>query len=256
MKRALIIFTSMLLGINDAAAQTQTQSPPIFDDEAMREARDRLYASHGASIISMIALDRLEYRSNEGNPASVWEATAWIGGDINRIWLETEGEHLSSQGETEKFELQALYGRAIHPFWDVRVGVRHNVETNPSRTYLTAGLQGLAPYWFEVDGALFVSNKGDVSATLEAEYELRLTQRLMLQPSMELSAALTDDEESGVGSGLSAAEFGVRLRYEIRRQFAPYIGVTWARHFGDTADLQSDHEDTTTSFVAGIRMWF
>ena len=120
------------------------------------------------------------------------------------------------------------------------------------------GVQGLAPYWFEVDAAAFVSDDGDVSARLEAEYELFLTQKLILQPRAELDFAVQDVPELGIGSGLSTAEAGLRLRYEFRREFAPYIGVSWRRAFGETADFtRADGEDVESiSFVAGLRLWF
>jgi copper resistance protein B len=222
----------------------------------MQAATEQLYASHGDTIVSTFMLERLEYLSNEGDPLTVWEGQGWLGGDIQKLWLKTEGEYLLDQGEFEEAELQVLYSRAIHPFWDVQLGLRHDIKPDPSRSYLATGLQGTAPYWFEIDGALFLSNKGDVSARLELEYELRLTQRLILQPRAELNAAFSDDAAIGVGSGLSTVQAGLRMRYEISPQFAPYLGVSWQRAFGDTADFSEGHGDATTSVVAGVRMWF
>ena len=136
----------------------------------------------------------------------------------------------------------------------MQAGIRYDIKPNPSRSYAVIGLQGVAPYWFEVDVAVFLSNKGDLSARLEAEYELRLTQRLLLQPRLELNLAASDDDAIGVGAGLSTAQAGLRLRYEITREFAPYVGVSWSRAFGETADRATDPR--RTSFVAGLRFWF
>ena len=147
---------------------------------------------------------------------------------------------------------------AISSFWDLQGGLRHDIKPSPSRSYGVIGVQGLAPYWFEVDAALFLSDKGDLSARLEAEYEIRLTQRAVLQPRVELNGSFSDDRAIDVGSGLSTADFGLRLRYEVAREFAPYIGVSYTRSFGDTKDFQRDDGDDTdqVSFVAGLRFWF
>lgn len=224
--------------------------------DAMQTARDKLHSSHGDGVLSSGMLERLEYTSNEGDTLAVWEGQGWIGGDLRKLWLKTEGEYAQEDNALEEFELQALYSRAVRPFWDVQFGVRQDIKPDPSRSYLVAALQGTAPYWFEVDGAVFLSDQGDVSVRLEMEYEFRLTQRWMLQPRLELYAAFTDDAAVGVGSGLSSAQAGLRLRYEISRQFAPYVGVSWHRAFGKTADFNEGHDDDATSVVAGVRMWF
>jgi copper resistance protein B len=154
--------------------------------------------------------------------------------------------------------LQALYSRAISPHWDLQAGVRHDIKPNPSQTYVVIGMQGLAPYWFELDSALFLSEDADISVRVEAEYEFRLTQRLLLQPRLELNIAFSEDAEIGVGAGLSNSELGLRLRYEITREFAPYIGVSWAHAYGKTEKLQraAGEDSNQLSFVAGLRFWF
>src|SRR5690606_20487158 len=135
---------------------------------------------------------------------------------------EGEGEN----GGLEHAEVQALYSRAVGPYFDLQAGVRQDLEPRPRRTYATIGIEGLAPYWFEVEGALFLSDRGGLSARLGASYDLRLTQRLILEPRVEASLAASDDAAVGVGRGLSDAEAGLRLRYEVRREFAPYVGVS------------------------------
>ena len=154
--------------------------------------------------------------------------------------------------------MQLLYSRNVADFWDFQVGVRHDFEPQPNRTFGAIGFHGLAPYFFEVDTAMFVSEKGEVSFRLEGEYELLLTQRLILQPKFETNLAVQEVRERGIGSGFNDVELGLRLRYEITRKFAPYIGVSWEKALGQTADFVRDEgEDTSVlGFVGGIRFWF
>jgi copper resistance protein B len=160
-------------------------------------------------------------------------------------------------GDVGQAELQLLYSRAITPFFDVQAGVRQDFEPD-SRAYGVLGLQGLAPYRFEIDAAAFLSEEGDLTARLEAEYDLLLTQRLALQPRVEVEAALDDVPDRALASGFTGAEAGLRLRYEIRREIAPYVGVSWRKALGDTADIvrAAGEEDETTALVAGVRVWF
>lgn len=205
----------------------------------------------------MVLSDRLETRFADELDTYVWDLQGWYGGDFNRLWIKTEGE--GEQGESpENTELQALFSRRFAPFWDWQLGVRHDFEPNPTRSHLVIGLQGVVPYEFEWDSALFVSDEGDVTARIEAEYDLRMTQRLIVQPRLELNAAGADIPELGLGSGLNSTELGIRLRYEFRREFAPYIGVSWEKLYGETADFSRlDGEPTSvTSLVIGIRAWF
>ena len=206
----------------------------------------------------LISADRLEYQSNEGEAQFVWEADAWYGGDYNKLWLKTDGEKSLTSNVLEEAEFQALYSRAIDSFWDAQIGLRHDFKPDPSRNYAAFGFQGLAPYWFEVEATGFVSEEGDVSARLEAEYELLITQRLIFQPRFETNIAIQDVPELGIGSGINDVEIGARLRYEIVREFAPYIVISWNQKLGQTADYaREDNEDTgTTSFIAGLKLWF
>lgn len=220
--------------------------------------REEARAHHGGETFVYLEGERLEYRSNGGDPVFLWDAQGWWGGDINKLWLKTEGEYDFRADAFEEAETQALWSRAIGPFFDAQAGVRHDFAPGGDRTFAVVGLQGLTPYLFEVDSALFVSGEGDVSARLEAEYELLLTQRLILQPRTELNFEFQDVPEYGLGSGLSTAEVGARLRYEVKREFAPYVGVSWERAVGDTADFARDagEEPGSVSFVAGVRIWF
>ena len=201
--------------------------------------------------------DEFEYRVNDGADTFYWEAQGWLGGDTNKAWLKTRGEQVID-GALEQAEVQLLYSRKVADFWDFQAGVRHDFEPQPNRTFGAIGFHGLAPYFFEVDTAMFVSEKGEVSFRLEGEYELLLTQRLILQPKFETNLAVQEVRERGIGSGFNDVELGLRLRYEITRKFAPYIGVSWEKALGQTADFVRDEgEDTSVlGFVGGIRFWF
>jgi copper resistance protein B len=218
---------------------------------------DLALAAEGAQILTFVEADQLEYRVASGEDTLSWEAHGWVGGDYDKIWVKTQGDD-PLDGPVKNAEMQVLYSRAIAAFWDLQIGTRYDAKPDPSRGYAVLGIQGLAPYFFEVDAAAFVSNKGDVSARLEAEYELLVTQRLIAKPFAELNVAVQDVEELGIGSGVSDIELGVRLRYEIVREVAPYVGVSWEREVGPTADFArregADVDDLT--FVTGVRFWF
>jgi len=204
-----------------------------------------------------VQADQFEYRAQDGDDILKWDAQGWFGGDYEKLWLKTEGEKRIS-GKTEHAEAQLLYSRLMTDFFDIQAGVRYDVEPHPRRGYAVLGIQGMAPYYIETDAALFLSNKGDLSARFKAEYELLLTQRLILQPAFEINMAAQEVSELGIGPGVNEIELGLRLRYEIRREFAPYIGLNWQRMLGQTADFaKADSEDTETpSLIAGIRFWF
>lgn len=230
----------------------------IFDPELFERKRQaRLIAEHGGYVTGMFLADQLEYRARDGSDGYVWDVQAWYGGDYDKLWLKSEGEGAFSESP-EEVEVQALYSRAIDPWLNLQAGVRHDFRPNPERTHLVLGIEGLAPYWFEIGGSLFLSDKGELAARFEAEYDQRITQKLILQPAVELDLSAEDVPELGIGSGLSTAEMGLRLRYEFVPEFAPYIGVEYERAFGDTADFRrSDGGDIGGwSVLLGIRSWF
>lgn len=207
-------------------------------------------------LLAMMMIDRLELRNTDGNNPRVWEGQGWLGKDLNKLWIKTEGENTGNK--TEEAELQILYSRAIAPFWDFQAGLRRDFQPDPERNWLTLGFQGLAPYLFEVDTALFIGPSGRTAVRLEAEYEILFTQRLILSPELEINLHGQDDSKTGTGSGLSDIEAGLRLRYEIRREFAPYVGINWWKKYADTADFARDEGEQISDlqFVAGIRAWF
>jgi len=228
----------------------------VFDPAVMEAARAQQRREHGASIVSQIMLHLFEYQVGDDDGGYRWEGEAWIGGDIHRFVLKTEGE--GNEDDLEGGEVQALYSRAIAPFFDLQAGIRYDFEPTPNRTYAVLGVEGVAPYWFELDAALFLSDRGELQARAEGSYDLRLTQRLILEPRAELTFAAEDIPELGVGSGLSEGEYGLRLRYEIRRNFAPYVGVTFDQKYGEAADFaEAAGEDPSEGrVVIGLRAWF
>jgi len=229
-----------------------------YDPADMAAARRAVQAGSGGQKTLFFQSDRFEYQSREGSPILLWDLQGWYGGDTDKLWLKSEGELDLDASRFEEAEVQALYSRAISPYFDLQAGIRHDLEPGPSTSYGVLGIQGLVPYRFEVDAATFLSEDGDLTARIEAEYELLLTQRLILQPRAEIALSLQDVPQLGVGSGLGSLQLGARLRYEFDRQFAPYIGVAWTRDFGDTADFTRAEggDPAALSFVAGVRIWY
>ena len=205
-------------------------------------------------IYTFIQADRLEYA--ESGEEVVWDLQGWVGDDYRKLWVKSEGE--LADGSIEENEIQLLYSRAWTAFFDWQAGLRHDTDPGPSRSSLVLGIQGLAPQWFEIDAAMFLNEDGDLSARLEAEYDLLLTQRLVFQPRFEIEAAAGSVPELGIGSGLGSTELGVRIRYEFSRKFAPYIGVNWTRLYGETADFATaaGGSDSDTSAIIGLRLWY
>jgi copper resistance protein B len=229
----------------------------VWNSTEMAASRRVLRGEHGDINVAKVLIDRLEWASRKGTDGYTFDGQAWWGRDIDKLWLKSEVEGSFTDG-AEDIEAQALWSRAIDPWFDLQLGLRQDFGPRPDRTYLTAGIQGLAPYWFEVDVAAFLSDKGELSARAEAEYDLRITQRLILQPRVEFDLAAQDVPERRIGSGLGTGEIGLRLRYEIQRQFAPYVGVQYERGFGDTADFRraAGEETGGWSLLVGLRSWF
>jgi copper resistance protein B len=228
----------------------------VFDPAAMAAARRQLRVEHGGMGYRKVMLEQFELRPASDADVFAWEGQASYGGDIHRFVLTSKGQ--AGSDDVHEAEIQALYSRAIDPYFNLEVGVRQDFEPRPRRTYATLGIAGLAPYWFELSAAAFVSDRGDLSARLEGAYDLRLTQRWILEPRVELDLSAQDVSELRLGSGLTSVEAGLRLRYEIRPEFAPYIGVSHEQSLGETADyVRAAGEDArATRFVAGIRVWF
>lgn len=225
---------------------------------AMAAVRDDvLRREHGGMTFAMLLADIAEVQLRAGRDGYRWEGQGWIGGDIHRLWLKSEGEG-DFRGALGKAEVQALYSRALDPYWNLQAGTRHDIRPTPTRTYATLGIEGLAPGFFEVGGALFLSTKGELLGRVEGYYDQRITNYVVLQPRIEANLSAQDVRATGTGAGLSDMEAGLRLRYEGRREFAPYIGVSWERQFGETARFSRARGDETggVSVVLGVRAWF
>ncbi|MGN6374163.1 MAG: copper resistance protein B [Sphingomonas sp.] len=229
----------------------------IYSPAAMQPARAMFRHENGGEAFSQVMVNLAELQIHDGRNGYRWEGEGWFGGDIDRFVVKSEGEGTFGKG-VDAAEVQGLYSRAIGPYFNLQAGVRHDFQPSPTQTFATVGIEGLAPYQFDVSGALFLSTRGDLLARAEGTYDERITQRLILQPRVELNFAAQDVAEDRIGAGLSDAELGLRLRYEISRQVAPYIGISYSTKVGRSAtfarrDGEAPH---STSLVLGIRTWF
>lgn len=248
--------------------------PPMQGGSAPADARDPHANSGGYEYrhmagfeetdmmtVSKVIADQFEYRNIKGTDVLRWDMQGWRGTDYNKIWVKFEGEDELSSNVGE-MELQALYSRSVTAFWDFQIGARYDAAygTNSpgDRAFAVIGFQGLAPYWFEMEPAVFVSDKGDISARLVATYDMLFTQRLILQSRFESNIAASEVREYDIGKGINDVQLGLRLRYEMHRKFAPYVGVDWSRKMGDTAKFTRAEGGDVDSFslVTGIRFWF
>jgi copper resistance protein B len=248
---AIMAFGVMVTLAPPATAQVSSP-PPATESGAHRPASHEMY-------FGAVLFDRLEWGTGlDGAPnVARWDGQAWFGTDYNKIWVKSQGE--AERGRRlEGAEVQLLYSRAVGYFWDLQAGVRYDARPRPDRAYGVIGLQGLAPGLFEIDIQGFVSQRGDLSARFEASYDIYVTQRLVLQPTIEVNVALQRVAELGVSSGINDVEAGLRLRYEVIREFAPYIGVNYTRRFGDAARLarREGIRPEGVEFVSGIRLFF
>ncbi|MFZ5635580.1 MAG: copper resistance protein B [Pseudomonadota bacterium] len=243
---------------HDASPADEPREPiPALTDADRAAAFPPVAAhEHGRTIHSYFLADRLEVFDTDTGSGLLWKGIGWIGSDKDRLWLRTEGER--SGGETESADIEVLYGRSISPWWDVVAGVRHDFKPDEAQTFAAIGLQGLAPQKFEVEATAYLGESGRTAARLEVEYDLLLSNRLILQPLVEINLYGENDPLRGVGSGLSSSEIGFRLRYEFTRKFAPYAGVVYERAYGDTADYRRNDSKPVedTRIVFGIRTWF
>ncbi|WP_085810631.1 copper resistance protein B [Sphingomonas sp. TZW2008] len=229
----------------------------IWGSAAMDRARATLRREHGGGTFSMIMLNLAEASIARGRDGYRWNGEGWFGADVDRFVIKSEGGGQFGE-RIDEAEMQALYSRAIGPYFNLQAGLRQDLGTAPRRTYASLGIEGLAPYWFDVEGTLFLSDRGDLFARAEAYYDQRITQRLVLQPRVELNFAAQDVRAQRVGAGLTDAELGLRLRYEIAREFAPYAGISWERRIGESARLTraAGEDPGGLAGVIGVRAWF
>lgn len=208
------------------------------------------------ATFAKLKLDRLERSFGGDAPALSWQMNAWIGRDFDKLRIRSEGEHV--RGATEDADVEVFWSHAVAPFRDTEIGLRQDIGAGAKRTWAAFGIQSLAPYWFELGATAYVGASGRTALRIEADYDLSLSPRLILQPRIEINAYGESDRAAEVGAGLADAEAGLRLRYEVRREFAPYVGVEWSRRFGETADFARDKglSALDTRWVVGIRVWY
>jgi copper resistance protein B len=239
------------------AGQSKEPLPPITDADraAAFPAGLEGHATHDRRLTTFVLFDQLEWQGGEEGGISI-DNKSWIGGDINRLWLRAEGE--SSAGRPENAQLHAMYGRSFSRWWDVVAGIRQDFKPGPAQTWLAVGIQGLAPQWFEVEATAYIGDEARTHFRFEVEYELLFTNRLILQPLFETEIYGKDDPLRRIGAGLSSIDAGLRLRYEFRREFAPYVGLVWHRAcFGSAEFAREDGEQVgNTRLAFGIRTWF
>jgi len=244
-------------GINASEAEHVAPEPPKHSMGPMPyQAMAQMMQMDDRERYGKVLIDQLEWRDASEGSASVWDAEAWYGGDYNKLRFRTEGDR--AQGQMEDARAEVFWDRLINRWWSLQAGARQDFGEGPSRTWAAVGVEGLAPYRFEIEATLYAGEQGRTAARLKAEYELLLTQRLVLQPEAEANLYGKSDRERGLGSGLSDIEAALRLRYEIRREFAPYVGLVWSRRFGDTATQArvSGRDADDLQIAAGFRIWF
>jgi copper resistance protein B len=235
---------------------TDHAADALFDRAVMERSRRTLIGeSHFRTTVVM--LESLEYRAHRGKDGYLVEGAVWTGNETDRAVFAFEAEGAFG-GKAEAIELDAYWSHAINPWFNLQLGARHDLRPDPERSYALVGLQGLLPYWIEAEGQLFVSNKGDVHFSGTIAHDIRVTQRFVIEPEVELDLALQDVPELGIGAGFDTLELSARARYELARSFAPYIGVAWERKLGGSADfaLLEGEKPSVVSFVVGLRAWF
>ena len=201
-----------------------------------------------------VLLDQLEWRNASAGAGAVWEGEAWYGGDYDKLWFRTEGERVRGTADAR---LELLWDRIVARWWNLQLGARESLGNGPPRTWVAGGVQGLAPQWFDIEVTLYAGEAGRTAARLRGEYELRLTQRLIVQPEAEINLYGKPDPARQLGSGLTDLDLGLRVRYEIRRELAPYVGLAWRRLFGGTADRAraAAVSPSDLEVLAGVRLW-
>ncbi|OOG56959.1 copper resistance protein CopB [Rhodanobacter sp. C03] len=245
---------SMSTMANSATTTTNTRSPD-YSNGIGQSSMPGMDMSDSQPL-GMLKIDQLELTDGRYATGNAWDMEGWYGNDSDKLWLRSEGD--ADHGRIEEGQVEALWSHAVAAFWNTQLGVRQDVGEGPHRSWAAFGIQGLAPYWFELEATGYLGPSGRTAARFRAEYELLFTQWLILQPEFELNLYGSDDPASHIGSGLSNTQLGLRLRYEVSRQFAPYIGIVWIHRYGVTADYArlDGQPSMDRQFVAGVHIWF
>lgn len=244
---------------DNATASTEHIAPPAprvamsaMEPRAMIDAMEM----NDDAMLALGKLDRFERVASASSIDAAWKLSAWVGDDFDRLALRSEGER--THDGVERADVELFWSRASAAFWNTEVGMRRDFGRGADRTWAAFGVQGRAPYGFEVGATAYAGSAGRSAIRIEVDYAFSLTQRLILQPRLELNAYGRTDARALTGAGLSDAAFGLRMRYEIRREFAPYVGVEWSNRFGRSADFaRADGVGARdTQWVAGLRVWY
>jgi copper resistance protein B len=234
------------------ATVTEEQRAAAFPDLGDMRMSDMMLEN---PLNKLVLLDRLEWHDAPGDPLT-WDLDAWIGRDLTKLWIRSEGER--TDDATEHAEVEILWGKSFARWWDFVAGARYDAQPTPEQSWAAFGLRGTAPYRFEIEATTYLGEGGDIALRFEGKYDILVTNRLVLEPLVELDWYGQSDSDRGIGAGLSEGELGLRLRYEVRREIAPYVGLTHVRSFGRTADFvhAAGDDPDDTRWVAGIRVWF
>jgi copper resistance protein B len=247
--RIVPLVAALLAFVPTAAAQIPAaRDEPALGMEPVHPVMDR-------PILAHVIFDQLEGRWNGSNTEFRWDGQGWLGTDYDKLWIKSEGT--LSNGTLEDGQQQFLYDRAITTYFDLQGGLRSDLDSRPTRNWAAFGIQGLAPYFFDLEVTGFVSGGGHLAAKLEASYDFLLTQRLILQPQIEVNLYSKADPARLVGAGFSDIDTGLRLRYEFSRKFAPYLGVVYESKFGQTASYAKRASESAADFrfIFGVRIW-
>ena len=245
-----------------APASAQRELPPFIPRPTEEDRRAAFpdvegHAAHDRTINYFVLVDQFEWQTGRDDDAALvdLDVTGWVGRDRDRFWFRAEGN--ATDASVSDAEMHALYGRQFSRWWDVVAGLRQDMEPGPAQTWAALGVQGLAPYWFEVEATSYVSTDGNVQARFQADYDLRVTNRWIVQPLARVDLSATSDAERHVSAGVTSTEFGFRLRYLVKREIAPYVGVTWPRLYGEGAShaLATGTTASGARIVAGVRLW-
>jgi copper resistance protein B len=255
MSARILPLAAALVAVATAAV---AQTPPATDQPAPgMELGGAVQPVMDREILAHLLFNELEGRFNGSNTQFRWEGQGWVGTDYDKLWIKSEGTLLAN-GTVDDGQHQFLYSRAITTYFDLQGGLRSDIDSRPTRNWGALGIQGLAPYFFDLELTGYASDEGHLAAKLEASYDLLLTQRLILQPQIEVNLYSKADPVRMIGAGFSDIDTGLRLRYEIDRKFAPYIGVVYEGKFGQTASLAKRAGESTGDFrfAFGMRIWF
>jgi copper resistance protein B len=266
----LLVGLALALGVSPGGAQTQMNMGAMQGGSPPPDARDPHAYAEGVEFtrgearpkladhhwFRSILIDNLEAARVNGRTAVPYDLEGWFGQTYDRAVLKADGEF--ERGSLTEARTELLWGHAIAPYWDTQVGVRHDSGEGPNRKWLAAGIEGMAPYWFDLELTGYIGESSRTALRVDASYDMLMTQRLILEPRLEANFYGRDDIERGLGSGLADLTFGLRLRYEIRRELAPYVGVEWADLHGDTEESAraAGRDPSDSRIVIGLRFWF